>query len=73
MHNTASLLGVVREGIGVTVLPKLAVPPEFADLVFLPLLDSTAQREVWMLSQPAAMLTPAARALRDALRSGICG
>ena len=73
VHNTASLLGVVREGIGVTVLPKLAVPPEFADLVFLPLLDSTAQREVWMLSQPAAMLTPAARALRDALRSGICG
>ena len=71
VHNTASLLGVVREGIGVTVLPKMAVPPEFTDLVFLPLVDTAAQREVWLLSQPAAMLTPAARALRDELQSGV--
>ncbi len=69
VFNTASLLGVVREGIGVTVLPKLAVPPEFTDLVFLPLVDSTAQREVWLLSQPETLITPAAGALLDALKA----
>ena len=68
VFNTASLLGLVREGIGVTVLPKLAVPPEFTDLVFLPLVDSTAQREVWLLSQPETVMTPAANALLCALK-----
>lgn len=71
VHNTASLLGVVREGIGVTVLPKLAVPPEFSDLAFLPLVDTSAQREVWLHAQPKALMTPAANALLDLLKKAL--
>ncbi|SLN32390.1 HTH-type transcriptional regulator CynR [Roseovarius litorisediminis] len=69
VHNTASILSLVRAGVGVTILPELAVLPEFTDLAFLPLVDSTARREVWMVTQPGHMLTPAARALANAIRA----
>lgn len=68
VRNTASLLGLVRAGVGITVLPRLVVLPEFTDLAFLPLADVDARREVWMITQPRQMLTPAARALADAIR-----
>lgn len=66
--NTASILSLVRAGSGVTILPELAVLPEFLDLEFLPLIDSTARREVWMVTPPPHMLTPAAQALTNAIR-----
>lgn len=69
VRNTASLLGLVRAGVGVTLLPRRAVPPEAADLAFLPLGDSRARREVWMLTQPAPLLIPAAQALAQTLRT----
>jgi DNA-binding transcriptional LysR family regulator len=59
--NTASLLGLVREGVGITVLPRLAVKGIDDDIAFLPLADVTARRSVQMVSQPLAMLMPAAR------------
>jgi len=66
--NTASLLGLVRAGVGISLLPKLAVPPEYTDIVFLPLKDIEARREVWLVTQPRQMLTPAARAFVKAVR-----
>ena len=67
VHNTASILSMVRAGIGITVLPELAVLPDFADLVFLPLDDSTARREIHMLTPEATRMIPAARALAEAI------
>ncbi|WP_299851300.1 LysR family transcriptional regulator [uncultured Roseovarius sp.] len=66
--NTASILSLVRAGVGVTILPELAVLPEFLDLEFLPLTDCSARREVWMVTPAAHMLTPAALALANAIR-----
>ncbi len=69
VRNTASILSLVRSGAGVTILPRLAVLPGFDDLAFLPLAEPGLRREVWMLSAPTHLLTPAAVALIDAIRS----
>lgn len=61
--NTSSLLALVRAGMGTTVLPQLAVPPSDRSLAFLPLVDTSARREVWLLAQPEDALSPAASAL----------
>lgn len=68
VRNTASILGLVRAGVGITLLPERAVLPEFTDLRFLPPVDSTARRKVWMATPPAQMQTPAARALIATIR-----
>jgi len=67
VRNTASILSLVRGGVGVTLLPELAVLPEFLDLKFLPLIDAAARREVWMVTPPKHMMTPAAQALANAI------
>ncbi len=59
--NTASLLGLVREGVGVTVLPRLTVANVLDEFAFLPLADVTARRTVHMMSRPSNLLMPAAR------------
>ncbi|WP_223412947.1 LysR family transcriptional regulator [Roseovarius aestuarii] len=66
--NTASILSLVRSGVGITILPELAVLPEFLDLKFLPLSDCSARREVWMVTPTGHMLPPAAQALANAIR-----
>lgn len=63
VHNTASLLGLVREGVGITVLPQMVVSDLHDDLAFLPLTDTTARRTVHMLAQPDKLLLPVARDL----------
>ena len=37
VRNTASLLGLVQAGVGLTLLPRLVALPGFGDLNFLPL------------------------------------
>ncbi len=69
VRNTASILSLVRAGLGITILPEMALLPGFDDLAFLPLRDSTARRKVWMITPTAALLTPAARALANAIRA----
>ena len=69
VRNTASILSLVRAGVGVTLLPELSILPEFSDLAFLPLKDTSARREVWMFAPPTQMLTPASRALAQAIRA----
>ena len=61
VRNTASLLALVREGGGITVLPRLAVAGLQDDIAFLPLADITARRAVQMMSKPSNLLMPAAR------------
>ncbi len=59
--NTASLFGLVRQGIGITVLPKLAVANVLDEFAFLPLVDVNARRTVHLMSRPSNLLMPAAR------------
>ena len=59
--NTASLLGLVRQGVGITVLPRLAVAGSLDALAFLPLVDVNARRTVHLMSRPNSLLMPAAR------------
>lgn len=59
--NTASLLGLVRQGVGITVLPRLAVAGLLDEFAFLPLRDVTARRSVHIMSRPNHMLMPAAQ------------
>lgn len=63
VHSTASLLGLVQAGVGITVLPKLAVAGLQNNLTFLPLIDVSAKRPVHLVSKPAHLLMPATRAL----------
>lgn len=67
--NTASLLALVRAGVGLTLLPRRAVPEEDA-LSFLALAESTARRHLYLVSQPRRLLPPAARAFLRVLESG---
>ena len=67
VRNTASLLGLVKAGVGITILPKLVLLPELTDLTFLPLSTQKARRDVWLITQPRQMLTPVARALASAI------
>lgn len=59
--NTTTLLSLVREGVGITVLPRLAVSPLQEALAFLPLTDLNARRFVHMVSAPKHLLMPAAK------------
>lgn len=65
--NTASLLALVRAGAGITLLPRMAVPSDFSDLVFLPLTDTSLQREVWLATPQRQWLTPATSAFVEAI------
>ncbi|MGX0877641.1 DNA-binding transcriptional LysR family regulator [Roseovarius sp. MBR-154] len=69
VRNTASILSLVRAGVGVTVLPELTVLPGSHDLAFLPLPGAGARRQLWMVTQPAHLMTPAALVLATAIRS----
>ena len=68
VRNTASLLGLVQAGMGLTLLPRLAVLPGFNDLCFLPLRDTTVRRTVWMVTPPRQMVPPAVWAFAEVLR-----
>ena len=69
VRNTASILSMVRAGAGITVLPELALLPGFPDLMFLPLKDSGARREVFMFTLSGSHPAPAARDMADTIRA----
>lgn len=60
--NTASLLALVRAGLGVTVLPELVARANPIGVTFLPLADPLARRDVSLICQPAHRLGPVAAA-----------
>jgi len=67
--NTASLLGLVRQGVGVTVLPQLACRGAGDDLVFLELAACAVIRHVHLVSRPDHLVMPAVRAFTTMLRA----
>ncbi|WP_254430466.1 MULTISPECIES: LysR family transcriptional regulator [unclassified Ruegeria] len=65
-HNITSILGIVRAGIGITILPELAAISAVQwNLVFRPLADETAKRQIHILRKAGAVLSPAARRLEN--------
>lgn len=63
--NTTSLLALVRAGVGVTVLPRLALAQGETGVAFVPLEAVGTRREVHLLTRAGRPLAPAARAFAD--------
>lgn len=61
VHNTATLLSFVQQGIGITLLPRMAVGKE---LCFVPLADETVLRSLYFLQHRQHHLNPAALQLK---------
>ena len=68
VRNTTSLLAMVRAGVGVTVLPRLAVDRVEREVRFLPVADPAARRRIDILRRAHVSLSPAARRFEDAVR-----
>lgn len=67
VHNTGSLLNLVRAGVGVTILPRLAVLPQSDDLAFLPIKTKPASRDVYLFTPQPNLQTPATKAMVTAI------
>jgi len=66
VHNIATLLSFIEQDMGVTLLPRLAVP-EKGNFCFLPLSDKTAVRQLYFLQQKHHRISPAAIAFKKAI------
>ncbi len=67
--NLVSLLAMVRGGLGVTLLPELALLDEREDLVFRPLAGDSATRDIGLISPRRETPRPVVRALMEAIRA----
>jgi len=68
VHNTTSLLALVRQGVGVTVVPRMVVDRSDKSLSFLPVANPEARRSIEILRRADAVLSPAARHFEEAIR-----
>lgn len=62
-----TLLGLLREGVGVTVLPKIAVPRDAGSLVFIPLTAPRLTRRVYVMRLRERTPSPAASIMLERL------
>ena len=69
VHNTLSLLVMVKEGLGVSVLPLLANRLEFQDVVYRPIGKFQAQRKIDLLHLSRDKISPATTKLVDQILS----
>ncbi|MEM7733479.1 MAG: LysR family transcriptional regulator [Pseudomonadota bacterium] len=67
MHSTGSILNLVRAGVGLTILPRLAMLPQSGDLAFVPLNTTPASRDVFLFTPEANRQTPATQAMVAAI------
>lgn len=72
VYNVLSLLALVRADVGITVLPRLSLPPSEQGLRFVALRDPMARRTVGLLSRSTEIASPAAAAFARELR-GVVG
>ena len=69
VQRSSTAVGMVAEGVGVTVVPGLAVQKgAYARLRVVPLVDPVVSRTLVLLTRTKAHLTPAAQALYDLIR-----
>lgn len=69
VYNVLSLLALVRAEVGITVLPRLSLPPSERDLRFVALSDPMARRTVGLLSRASEVASPAEAAFTRELES----
>lgn len=74
VSRTSTLLGMVEAGLGVGVVPRLALPPADSAIVGITLTRPTVKRTLGLLTRHGATLYPAAAALhlhfKRAFRAG---
>jgi DNA-binding transcriptional LysR family regulator len=69
VQRSSTAVGMVAEGVGVTVVPGLAVQKgAYARLKVVPLIDPVVSRTLVLLTRTKAHLTPAAQSLYDLIR-----
>lgn len=65
-HNLTSIMAMVQANIGITILPEMAVrASNSSGLIFRPLAEPHAKREIHMLRRADSTLSPAARILEQ--------
>ncbi|MFT5226553.1 MAG: DNA-binding transcriptional LysR family regulator [Polaribacter sp.] len=65
VQNTTSLLAMIAEGVGITTLPRLAVPADRKDVVFLTLEYKNLYRTIGIITPIERSLSPAGSAFVD--------
>lgn len=68
VKNTTSILAMVAANIGVTTLPRLAIPEDRKDVVFLESAYDDLQRTIGILTPSDRSLSPAATAFASTLK-----
>lgn len=72
INHVAGALGLVSAGLGIAVLPKLALAKSFhPTLVSIPLTDPVITRTLGLISRKGCRLHPAAQVLFDLLESAV--
>lgn len=70
VQRSSTAVGLVAEGVGVAVVPRLAMQRgAYPDLRVIPLVDPVVSRTLVLLSRRNAWLTPPAQALYDLIRA----
>ena len=72
VHNIVTLLGFIQQGMGVTLLPRLAVP-EGGDFCFLPLVDKSAVRRLYFLQHRHHRISPAGMVFKEEVVGSFVG
>ncbi|NDW53624.1 LysR family transcriptional regulator [Aliiroseovarius sp. PrR006] len=68
-HNLTSIMAMVQASIGITILPEMAVrASNSAGLIFRPLAEPHAKREIHLLRRADSTQSPAARLLERHIR-----
>ena len=65
VQNTTSLLAMIAEGVGITTMPRLAVPEDRKDVVFLTPEYKNLDRTISIITPIERSLSPAASAFVD--------
>jgi len=65
VRRISSLLGLVEAGLGVAVIPRLAVPRRSAQLVAIPLIEPVVKRSFGVVKRAGVALPPGAQAFLD--------
>jgi DNA-binding transcriptional LysR family regulator len=67
VRNTTSLLALVAEGVGITILPQLSIPSRSSQLRFLPIAGLTDLRPLHVVTRANSAVSPAVDAFIQAL------
>ena len=71
VQRSATAVGLVAQGLGAAVVPRLSIPPGgFPKLRLIALTDPVVERNFVLLRRRGAVLSPPARALHDLILKG---